>query len=555
MKIIEWSWQNYKSYGSVLQTIRLNQKVGELILLIGKNGNGKSAAISALELAIYGQEQNKRGTKLAKVNFPNRINGNMKLNVKFETDQLLDITRKMDNVNAALKTKLYVDGIPYDKANKIDSKIVEKIGFDYNTYKSFISMNVNNFKNFISLSPEEKRMLLDKLFNLEQINELNKILKQLQKNNDLSFSTISNEIKIYTENIEELEETIKSILEKKKINSEEKLLELKEILDSKKEIFIDLETQKNEIDSNIKLFNDGLNKLRLKLRDISRDISDTKEKIDLYKGGKCPTCHTELTGELNLLPDYEEKLDKLCLIYDKTQKKIDKATIELSSYRQEFNLISSKLQTITNDVTSLKIEIKSLKTDENDNLKDFDVNIEKSKKKIEDKQEEYLEVQKLKQVYNILLPIWGEHGIKRDIIESIITPLNEFIKEDLLHLKTRFKVELDNNFDAHIYEFNNEIDAESLSSGEAKKINLIIMLAYIKMLRLKREINILFLDEVFATIDITGVDDILILFKKFANERNVNVFLVHHSELKEHFFDKIINVHKTTFSYLETKQY
>lgn len=553
MKILEWSWQNYKSYGNVLQTIQLNQNVGELILLIGKNGNGKSAAISALELAIYGQEQNKRGTKLAKVNFPNRINGNMKLNVKFETDQLLNITRKMDNINAPLKTKLIIDGVPYDKANKIDGKIIEKIGFDYNTYKSFISMNVNNFKNFISLSPEEKRMLLDKLFNLEQINELNKILKQLQKNNELSFNSISNEIRIYTENIEELEETINNIKSKKKINNEEKIIEIKELLSSKKEIFIELEDNKEEIQEYINVFERGLNDLRIKSRDINRDILDTKDKIDLYKGGKCPTCHTELTGELNLLPDYEEKLIKLETIYNKINDKIKKASEELSKHNQNFIIINSKLQNITNDVTTLKVELKSLRVVENDDLNEFNVNIENTKKKIEDKEEEYLEIQKLKHVYNILLPIWGEHGIKRDIIDSIISPLNEFIKEDLLHLKTRFKVELDNNFDAHIYEFNNEIDPESLSSGEAKKINLIIMLAYIKMLRLKREINILFLDEVFATIDITGVDDILILFKKFANDRNVNVFLVHHSELKEHFFDKIINVNKTTFSYLDTK--
>lgn len=555
MKIIEWSWQNYKSYGNVLQSIKLNQQIGELILLIGKNGNGKSAAISALELAIYGQEQNKRGTKLAKANFPNRINGNMKLNVKFETDQFLDVTRTMDNVNAALKTKLHIDGIPYDKANKIDGKIIEKIGFDYNTYKSFISMNVNNFKNFISLSPEEKRMLLDKLFNLEQINELNKILKQLQKNNEISFNSISNEIKIYNENIEELEETINSVLEKKKINSEEKITELKSILKTKKELFIKLESNKEDIQANIDLFDEGLNKLKLKLRDISRDISDTNEKIDLYKCGKCPTCHTELTGELNLLPDYEEKLDKLQQIYNKTKTKIDSGSIELNNYKDEFRLINSKIQLLINEVTTLKTEISSLKVNENDDLDDFKVNIEKTKQKIINKEDEYLEVQKLKHIYNVLLPIWGESGIKRDIIESIISPLNEFIKEDLLHLKTRFKVELDNNFDAHIYELNTEIDPESLSSGEAKKINLIIMLAYIKMLRLKREINILFLDEVFATIDITGVDDILILFKKFANDRNVNVFLVHHSELKEHFFDKIINVNKTTFSYLDIKQY
>jgi len=553
MRILEWSWKNYKSYGAVVQNIKLNQDKGELILLIGKNGNGKSSVITALELGIYGQEQNKKGTRLAKRNFPNRINADMNINVKFETDQLLDITRTMSNLDAPLKTKLVIDKIPFDKANKIDGKIIEKIGFDYNTYKSFISMNVNNFKDFISLSPEEKRMLLDKLFNLEQINELNKILKQLQKNNDIDYLSISKELTIYNNNVEQLQLAINKSLEKKKINNESRIEEINSILKNHKSELDNMIIEHNELEEIINEFNNGINKLILKEQDIRRDIKEVNEKINLYKLGKCPTCKTELTGELNLLPDYEDKLDKLEQVQDKIQNKINLAKTELITYNNDFRNIQSKTQKIINTVTTLKQEKKSLSVEDTIDMDDFNDNINNNKLKIQEKEKEYVEIEKMKTIYSLLLPIWGENGIKRDLIESILTPLNEFINEDLEFLKTRFKVNLDNNFDAHIYEFNKEIDTESLSSGEAKKINLIIMLAYIKILRLKRDINVLFLDEVFATIDIEGIDDILVLFKKFANERDINVFLVHHSELKEWFFDKIINTHKTTFSYLETK--
>jgi hypothetical protein len=83
-------------------------------------------------------------------------------------------------------------------------------------------------------------------------------------------------------------------------------------------------------------------------------------------------------------------------------------------------------------------------------------------KRLKQKESEYLESQKLKFVYDTLLPIWGENGIKRDIIDSIVGPLNEFIAEDLGHLKQRFKVELDNNFDAHVFEYNQEIDPRDI---------------------------------------------------------------------------------------------
>jgi ABC-type Mn2+/Zn2+ transport system ATPase subunit len=42
MIIKEISIKGFKSYGNNEQTIKLNTETGELILLLGKNGNGKS---------------------------------------------------------------------------------------------------------------------------------------------------------------------------------------------------------------------------------------------------------------------------------------------------------------------------------------------------------------------------------------------------------------------------------------------------------------------------------------------------------------------------------
>lgn len=553
MKIKEWNWINYTSYGNVRQSIKLNQDKGELILLQAKSGEGKSSAICALDLALFGEVQNKQGKRLPQKNIPNRINGHLDVNVIFETDQLCSINRSMENVNSAIKTTLHIDKISYGKATKIDDKILEKLGFDYKTYKSFISMNVNNFKNFISLTPEEKRILLDKLFNLEIINDLNKILKQLQKNNELSFTSINSEIKIYRENIKELEETIKSVIEQNKDNKEQQLIELKEVLLSKKDLFEELETNKNELYTLIEEIKTGLSELTLKVQDINRDILDINVKIKLFESGKCPTCCTALIGELNLLPEFTERLTKTTEIKEKLQKKILKGQNGLRETQLEYTTANNNFSDLCGFITETKAQIKILKETETQDLTGFEKNIESLTTKLTDKEDSYLEVQKLKFVYDMLIPIWSESGIKRDIIDSIVGPLNEYISEDLIHLKTRFRVELDNNFDAHIYEWSQEIDPDTLSTGEAKKINMVIMLAYIKMLRMKKDINILFLDEVFASLDELSVDQMLMLFKKFANERNINIFLVHHSELKEYFFDKILTVKKGTFSYIEEK--
>jgi hypothetical protein len=49
-------------------------------------------------------------------------------------------------------------------------------------FKAYVT---NSGVDFDSLSNEEKQLLLDKLFNLEVINILNGILKDLNKNNKL----------------------------------------------------------------------------------------------------------------------------------------------------------------------------------------------------------------------------------------------------------------------------------------------------------------------------------------------------------------------------------
>lgn len=553
MKIKEWWFKNYKSFGPK-EIVRLNPDKGELILLYGSNGQGKSSILSALDLAIFGEELNRHGKRLPQKNIPNRINGNMEVGVVFDTDEELCITREIEGMNGSLKSKLLIDRVPFDKANKIDDKILEKVGFDFKTFKSFISMNINNFRNFISMTPEEKRILLDKLFNLEAINNLNKVLKKLHQDNDISFNSINKEIAIYRQNITDLQATINRVLEKTTVNNDNKLNELREILNNNVEKFESLETSKTDLEEYINQIQTKLGDLNSKKRELDRDVRDINEKITLFKSGKCPTCQTKLIGELNLLPEFEERLSTTNAVIEKLVKKINAGQTELSNSQNEFRDVNKEFTTLTNYLIGIKAEIKSLKnTAVVTSTEDFTENLNNLKTKVKDKEKEYLEVQKLKYVYESLLPIWGEKGVKRDIIDNIVGPLNDFIAEDLLHLKSRFKVELDNNFDAIIKEYNNEIDPETLSTGEAKKVNLCIMLAYIKMLRMKKNINVLFLDEVFAGIDVESIDDLLILFKRFANERNVNVFLVHHSELKEYFFDRILSIKKGTFSYIEEK--
>ena len=111
-----------------------------------------------------------------------------------------------------------------------------------------------------------------------------------------------------------------------------------------------------------------------------------------------------------------------------------------------------------------------------------------------------------------------------------------------------FQVKLDENFNAEIKQFTYEVEHDTLSTGETRKLNLAILVAYLKLIRTKRNINILFLDEVFSSIDLEGIESILHLLKDFATSYNVNIFVVHHAIMNKEYFDRIIQIEKNIFS-------
>jgi len=78
MNIKEITIKGFKSFGNNEQTFKLNQEKGELILLTGSNGNGKSSFIESFEYTLFGKIKSMKKKKWATLStIPNRINGEL----------------------------------------------------------------------------------------------------------------------------------------------------------------------------------------------------------------------------------------------------------------------------------------------------------------------------------------------------------------------------------------------------------------------------------------------------------------------------------------------
>jgi DNA repair exonuclease SbcCD ATPase subunit len=546
--------QNFRSFGNNINEIEFDVDKGNLILLVGKNGNGKSTISHALDYALYGEVKN-NNKKLKLASLPNRFNNNLMVELDFYSMKSdVNVLRKIN----PSEFKVTIDNEVDKRAGKSNtqSKLDEYIEFDIDSWKSFISMSINDFKNFMSLKPEEKRLLLDRLFNLEMINDISKILKEKKKQFKYQVDLYDAEINSYDNSLSEFRDSIEKLKEAGKKNLEAEKIELKNSMLSKKEDF-------NKLQEKLKKCVEKDEELRLKLREIQDSaskvkyqIADTQDKLTLFNSGVCPTCGNNLSAET-----YNSYRDELGVKVTELESLKAQLTIEyndITDKQRKLSQINTETNTLFND---LKYFLKSLKEriDAIDEKSDEDFvdigtinQLNESITKIEDKKisssDNLMKVKEEETIYDQMIKIFSNDGIKKAIISKIVVPINHFIKENLESLGMPFNIQLDDEFNARIETLGEEIDAETLSTGETKKANIAIMLAYLKLIRMKRYINILFLDEVFSSIDIDGIYDVLRMLKEFAHEYKINVFLIHHAMLEKSYFDKVLKIEKNVTS-------
>ena len=523
-----------------------------------------SSLLSSFEYSLYGKVRGGRQKKWSTLStLPNRINGELLNRIVFKSNGVdVEIKRGI----SPSKLELWENGMLNERAGKsnIDDSIEKYVGMDIETFKSFISMNVESFKNFISLSNEEKQLLLDKLFNLEVINILNGILKDINKSNKTRMASLDSEIRTLDESIDStkrsIEKTIKLSIEREKLNIQADIERLMEEMNSKKDDYKSLKEKVEKIKEKADTLSSELDVEKRQYINIQNDIRNVQKEIDLYDSGKCPTCSTDFKSEhfTSLRDALVEKKEG----FEKIKSEIEENVGAIKERQKKLKEISDSTNETFNDMSyflkNCKMQIDQLnKKKEQDGSIELP-NVEEFEKSIEELEEkksfskDHVTVCKDKELfYKELNRIFGEDGVKKSIIAGIIKPLNYFINENISKMGITFDVRLDETFTAEIRQFSSVIDPDTLSTGENRRINVSILIAYLKLIRTKRHINILFLDEVFSSIDIEGIDSILILLKSFANEYNINIFVVHHAILNQEMFDRILKINKEVFSTIE----
>ena len=551
MKIVKIEWRNIFSYGNKIEELDFSGD-GKLWQLSGRSGSGKSSLLTIPKLLLYGKTEGSDGKAVKMGAIANRINKNGWIRGTIINGQNEFVIERTFSPQSLV---VYKNGENLDKAGLkdmqgiIDNEILDNL--PYHIFSNVMTLSLNNFKSFVSMSPGDKRQIIDKIFSLEILNKVYELVKRDMRD-------LGNIINMSNSQIYSLDQTIKTsnaelIKLNQKSNDDNK--DLLEQLQKRIENAGNLYAQQSQIYSTYyaKLveFNNAETQIRQLYTSQVNECNNVASKINLFNEDKCPTCGTPFNSEefVELKKTLNDKYTELCKQRDEYNTRLQeilKGKNELNTYLLQ---LKQALDKILAKQSELAAEYKSIsnissKTDEYKSIQKIIADTETSKRTLEDS----IESSNKKMGYlTIIESLYSADGIKKQMMENYIPTLNEEIKNTLIALSFPYTLEFDNNFDPHLECLGEPIEVQSLSTGEHKKVDLTVLCAILRMLKRKYpQINLVCLDETLSSLDYESSTDIITYLQDIASTMSLNIFIVSHTQLDENLFDVRIHIDKNS---------
>jgi DNA repair exonuclease SbcCD ATPase subunit len=543
MKINKVEFKNFASYGNRKQVIEFDKNKSDLYLVLGGNGAGKSTLAKVITYLCYGKVE---GANLK--DLPNRVNGELWGKIWLESkNNSIEIER---GINPGV-FNVKINGSEYDvagKSNLQDFLETEIFEIPYHVFKNVIILSVNDFKSFITMSPYDKKRIIDKIFGFSIINEMAEAVKEKRR-------SIIEEIRTYEDEIRTLNDSIDSVLEKiehfEKISKDkdaEKIKALKENLvtlnsQRKKLLEITQSTKEKleELDTHSRKKNNEKSNLNSK-------INTVKKELKLYENNTCPTCTAPLNSDfhLDIKKEKEEKLDSLFSQWNSIKADAEKAEADLTDLRQKGRKIHVKVGQLETQMESIKDKLIELADkDESESSSHLKQLVKEFTNKKSDKNEGKLKSEGEDYYLTILENIMGEDGIKNLAVRSILPSFNNNILLMGREMGIPFGIRFNEKFYCSLHHLGTEVSPKTLSTGERKKVDFVIIMALMKMIKVRfPSLNILFLDEIFSSIDNDGVHHIINILHNTIQDIGLNTFVINHTVLPSEYFDKKIEITK-----------
>lgn len=556
MKIKEISWRNFGSYGNVTQKISFDESQGNFYLVLGGNGAGKSTVSDVIKFGLYNKVDNKKLRDL-----PNRFNGNLVVKIIVEKNPITICT--IERGLSPNYLKVSINGADYDQAGKknVQEFLEEEIlGIPYYVFNNMVSLSINDFKSFINMGIHDKRMIIDRLFGLEVLGAIKwkvryqiKIMREQIDLIDTEISVIERNIKSSSLELDSLNEKLKTASEAKKKEYTERVQKLGNFVKAAISKLSEVGTKETEV-------NEMMHEWSMILNRHQTEVHICGEKIRLYEAGKCPTCEADLTSDHHkeILQNYIKKNEDSRKGIEEVQQKINDLKERRERIKNAHQDLNIKKTTAATQLSSYNKELQKLNEE---NVSDEqtqslqNIITDNSEKKNEAATRKTTEEKKAN-FFKIIEDIFGDKGVKVSALKRILPVLNTEIRKVLHDLNMDYRVSFNEEFEVDIQHLGFRVTPEQLSTGERKKVDFATLIALIRLMKTKfAGLNLIFLDEIFSSIDSDGIYHILKVLHNTCRELNLNIFVINHSQLPTEIFDFRIEITKNNgFSSLEIEK-
>ena len=354
MKINKLLFKNFASYGNRIQEIEFNKEQSDLYLVLGGNGAGKSTLAKVITFMCYGKIE---GANLRDI--PNRVNKEMWGKIWLESKgNQIEIER---GINPGI-FNVKINGEEYDVAGKVnlqDFLETEIYEIPYHVFKNVIILSVNDFKSFITMSPYDKKLIIDRIFGFSVINDMREIIKNKRKQVILQIKSLDDEIRTIEESITSVISKIETIEKADKEKTDVRIKELKETLFKLNDGRKKLQEANDKLKAKIFEF-DKITKLNnRKESEVRNSIKNTESALSLYSQNACPTCNSPLDSEFHVGIKHEKEaaLIQLNTEYDLIKTEVSEAEEKLKEFREQARQILIKVGQMESKMTSIKEDL------------------------------------------------------------------------------------------------------------------------------------------------------------------------------------------------------
>ena len=489
----------------------------------GPVGAGKTTIGEAILFGLFGSVTGKNigdlvpwGKKKAKVNIWCISNGHN-----------IYISREISHLGTS-SIYVEVDGEELLFTNKRDAQAqLESEYYDVSkvTMELLCIISFNNFKSLATLNSTDTKKFLDQVLGFYVLTQYSDICKELRAENNCSMQNVNNTINHIDAQILKLQEL--SNIEIIEGNIEECNTEIKKIQETINNYIKEHNSKTAELN------NTNANLLSEASKIKTLGAAKVKE-IQFIEKGVCPTCGASI--DQSQLEIKKQEYDVLLKQYNAIGEQIKTNKTDVATLSEQYTTLLKPLKADLETYKELKIKL-------NAQAQRISINEDEINKLIASK-DEHLSVYdtlvandvQWERLYSILT-----NDVRTKILESFIPTLNKNIMDYAQQLHQPYIVKFDNQFKCSVSlcGFVNEVPISSLSTGQLKTVDMMIILGVLGTIIGNASTNVIFLDELFSNLDGYLRNDMCSVLKNFIKTDDT-MFVISHQDLDNRWFDGAI---------------